>query len=214
MCKLNRARLLVVTICLIAAAGGGITAAFAVPDLFAQHRSMMSAAIKNHDITKIKLLLKTNYIDVDEQIYLSSAIGLHEQDVVTLFLAAGANLFQTFPNGSSYLHFAILAGDVDMVRFLIAKAKAIPPTWSAAELDVTTFQHWINAPDAGERTPLLCVVLCTQYAPADRLALIKLLVENGANPNFTMSNDQNLIGTLTAMKGTEQDRAYLQPYIR
>ncbi|WP_342224629.1 ankyrin repeat domain-containing protein [Spiroplasma endosymbiont of Asaphidion curtum] len=153
--------------------------------------SPLHYAAENGYLAIVKLLL-ANGADVNAKakngatpLHYAAAKGYTE--IVKLLLEHGSDINANTSNRRTALHVAAENGHTDVVKLLISKTKE-----QFNNVDNVEFKNFINAKDSNGLTPLY---FCNKLD--NNVETVKLLLDNGADVNIIIDNDNNTILHLT-----------------
>ena len=146
---------------------------------------MIIDIIKNRDLDGLKKHLKSNKVDFEEKdkygnSALNVASNLGELEITKILLEHPFDINSRGIDDCTPLYYAVSGSYTDIVKILIDK-----------KADV-------NIPDEDGNTPLFIAVRGYNEAKGD--SIIRLLLENGANPNIKNNYDNSIYSLLNMPK--------------
>jgi hypothetical protein len=185
-----------------------------VEDLFLQHRRLMNQAIVQNNVDRVRALLTTPYVEVNEAVdsgitpYAYRAFELNHVEIAKILVDAGADILNTWYVPFTPLHSAVLNRGVDALRFLIDFYTARYKGRKKEMEERMNPQCQISGHEGA--TPLLYVVETfgskgdtKEERQAVASQMIRLLVDNGADPNAPIALKRNLVGVARVLIGSE-----------
>jgi hypothetical protein len=161
-------------------------------DIIAQHHRMMLVAVRSGDIATAKKLLRTPYIDINDDRdssnglpYLGVAVAAGQDDMVEFLITSGASLTWLGElNGATIVHCALFNRRVSTTQIVVNHLKKLVGTQGF------NLEYWLNASSPSKLyAPIFYAV--GNHDDANALELTKILHEAGANLNLCNSANQS-----------------------
>ena len=152
----------------------------------------LAFAVSKDDVESVRRLLATgldpNLVLPSGNRLLSIAMTLRHRASALALIDGGADVSAADRAGNSPLHVATQAGDVELVKKLLARGAAVNVRTPAVRMAVNgTREGGRNLIGGGMQTPLMMA------ARADWLPVMRALVEAGADPSAVSDNGSTLL---------------------
>lgn len=217
-------RRLAVLVMLALCLTGGASAA-PTEDIFVQHQRLMYEAITRGDAQRVKMLLKTPYIDPDGfdvklsrregSPYLLLALSSRRNlEIFDILVAAGARVSSTEgPPNTSPIHYAVLNHLPDLMDFVLDRAAVEHPKCRGESPRTPRCDAWrefLDIPTNGLNLVAFCFIGGggEPLTPNFRNWCLKTLLEAGLDPNVRRGQGPNKsIAWYVKTLGSDRDRA-------